>query len=125
MNVLQVAISNVVIIDPDIFGDARGYFFESYSPNKFNEQVCAIRFVQDNESNSKYGVLRGLHCQLLPFAQSKLVRCVFGRVLDVAVDIRKVSATFGKYVAVELSAENKRQRFIPKGFAHGYAVLSK
>ena len=122
MKVLQTVIPDVVIIEPDVFGDARGYFFESYSQKKFDELVCSTKFVQDNESKSKYGVIRGLHYQLSPFAQSKLVRCVFGKVLDVAVDIRKNSPTFGKYVAVELSADNKRQLFIPKGFAHGYAL---
>lgn len=125
MKVLQTAIPDVVIIEPDVFGDARGYFFESYSQKKFDELVCPTKFVQDNESKSKYGVIRGLHYQLPPFAQSKLVRCVFGEVLDVAVDIRKNSPTFGKYVAVKLSTDNKRQLFIPKGFAHGYAVLSE
>lgn len=125
MKVLQTAIPDVVIIEPDVFGDSRGYFFESYSQKKFDELVCPIGFVQDNESKSRYGVLRGLHYQLPPFAQSKLVRCVLGTVLDVAVDIRKNSPTFGKYVAVELSADNKQQLFIPKGFAHGYAVLSE
>lgn len=125
MKVLQTAIPDVIVIEPDVFGDTRGYFFESYSQKKFDELVCPIKFVQDNESKSKYGVIRGLHYQLPPFAQSKLVRCVFGEVLDVAVDIRKNSPTFGKYVAVELSADNKRQLFIPKGFAHGYAVLSE
>ena len=125
MKILQSAIPDVVIIEPDVFGDSRGYFFESYSQKKFDELVCPIGFVQDNESKSRYGVLRGLHYQLPPFAQSKLVRCVLGTVLDVAVDIRKNSPTFGKYVAVELSADNKQQLFIPKGFAHGYAVLSE
>ena len=125
MKILQTAIPDVVIIEPDVFGDSRGYFFESYSQKKFDELVCPIGFVQDNESKSRYGVLRGLHYQLPPFAQSKLVRCVLGTVLDVAVDIRKNSPTFGKYVAVELSADNKQQLFIPKGFAHGYAVLSE
>lgn len=125
MKVLRTAIPDVVIIEPDVFGDNRGYFFESYSQQKFDELVCPISFVQDNESKSRYGVLRGLHYQLPPYAQSKLVRCVLGKVLDVAVDIRKKSPTFGKYVAVELSSDNKRQLFIPKGFAHGYAVLSE
>ena len=125
MEVIKTAIEGVYVIEPKVFGDARGYFFESYSQKKFDELICSIRFVQDNESKSKYGVLRGLHYQLSPFAQSKLVRCVFGEVLDVAVDIRKNSPTFGKHVAVELSADNKRQLFIPKGFAHGYAVLSE
>lgn len=125
MKVIKTAIEDVVIIEPDVFGDARGYFFESYSQKKFDELVRPVRFVQDNESKSKYGVLRGLHFQKGEYAQSKLVRVVKGRVLDVAVDIRKGSPTFGKYVAVELSADNKRQLFIPKGFAHGFSVLSE
>lgn len=124
MKVLQTAIPDVIIIEPDVFSDNRGYFFESYSQKKFDESVQPIKFLQDNESKSRYGVIRGLHYQLPPFAQSKLVRCIFGKVLDIAVDIRKHSATFGKYVAIELSVDNKRQLFIPKGFAHGYAVLS-
>ena len=125
MKVIKTAIEDVVIIEPDVFGDARGYFFESYSQKKFDELVRPVRFVQDNESKSKYGVLRGLHFQKGKDAQSKLVRVVKGRVLDVAVDIRKGSPTFGQYVAVELSADNKRQLFIPKGFAHGFSVLSE
>lgn len=125
MKVIKTAIEDVVIIEPDVFGDARGYFFESYSQKKFNEQVREVKFVQDNESKSKYGVLRGLHFQKGKDAQSKLVRVVKGRVLDVAVDIRKGSPTFGKYVAVELREDNHRQLFVPRGFAHGFSVLSE
>ena len=125
MKVIKTAIEDVVIIEPDVFGDARGYFFESYSQKKFDEQVREVKFVQDNESKSKYGVLRGLHFQKGKDAQSKLVRVVKGRVLDVAVDIRRGSPTFGKYVAVELSEDNHRQLFIPRGFAHGFSVLSE
>lgn len=124
MKVIKTDIEGVVIIEPRIFEDARGYFFESFSEREFAEQVCDCRFVQDNEAKSSYGVVRGLHFQLPPHAQSKLVRVVSGRILDVAVDIRKSSPTFGKHVAVELSAENHRQVFIPRGFAHGYSVLS-
>jgi dTDP-4-dehydrorhamnose 3,5-epimerase len=124
MKVIETEIEGVVIIEPTLFGDERGYFFESYSQQKFDELVRPIRFVQDNESKSKYGVLRGLHFQKGKYAQSKLVRVVEGRVLDVAVDIRCGSPTFGKYVSVELSAENKRQFFVPRGFAHGFVVLS-
>ena len=124
MKVIKTAIEDVVIIEPDVFGDTRGYFFESYSQKKFDEQVRPVKFVQDNESKSKYGVLRGLHFQKGKDAQSKLVRVVKGRVLDVAVDIRKGSPTFGKYVAVELTEDNHRQLFIPRGFAHGFSVLS-
>ena len=125
MKVIKTAIEDVVIIEPDVFGDARGYFFESYSQKKFNEQVREVKFVQDNESKSKYGVLRGLHFQKGKDVQSKLVRVVKGRVLDVAVDIRKGSSTFGKYVAVELTEDNHRQLFVPRGFAHGFSVLSE
>ena len=125
MKVIKTAIEDVVIIEPDVFGDARGYFFESYSQKKFNEQIRPVKFVQDNESKSKYGVLRGLHVQKGKDAQSKLVRVVKGRVLDVAVDIRKGSPTFGKYVAVELTEDNHRQLFVPRGFAHGFSVLSE
>ncbi len=125
MKVIKTAIEDVVIIEPDVFGDSRGYFFESYSQKKFDEQVRKIEFVQDNESKSRYGVLRGLHFQKGKDAQSKLVRVVKGRVLDVAVDIRKGSPTFEQYVAVELTAENHRQLFIPRGFAHGFSVLSE
>ena len=125
MKVIKTAREYVVIIEPDVFGDARGYFFESYSQKKFDEQVRPVKFVQDNESKSKYGVLRGLHFQKGKDAQSKLVRVVKGRVLDVAVDIRKGSPTFGKYVAVELTEDNHRQLFVPRGFAHGFSVLSE
>lgn len=124
MNIIDTTINGVFIIEPQVFEDERGYFLESFSQEKFNQNISEIVFVQDNESKSKYGVIRGLHYQKPPFAQSKLVRVVQGSVLDVAVDIRKGSPTFGKYVAVELSAENKRQLFIPRGFAHGFAVLS-
>ena len=124
MEVIQTAIEGLVIIEPKIFKDARGYFFESFSQREFDEKVRKINFVQD-ESMSGYGVMRGLHFQRPPFTQSKLVRCVKGRVLDVAVDIRKESPTYGRHVAVELSEENHRQFFVPRGFAHGFAVLSK
>jgi dTDP-4-dehydrorhamnose 3,5-epimerase len=125
MKVISTEIEEVKIIEPAVFGDHRGYFFESYSQKEFEEKVCKTTFVQDNESKSKYGVLRGLHVQKEPYAQAKLVRVVQGSVLDVAVDIRKGSPTFGKHVAVELNDENKRQMFIPRGFAHGFVVLSK
>ena len=125
MEVIQTAIEGLVIIEPKIFKDARGYFFESFSQREFDEKVRKINFVQDNESMFGYGVMRGLHFQRPPFTQSKLVRCVKGRVLDVAVDIRKESPTYGRHVAVELSEENHRQFFVPRGFAHGFAVLSK
>ena len=125
MNVVKTEIPGVVIIEPRVFEDARGYFFESFSQREFDSQVREVRFVQDNESKSSYGVLRGLHFQKPPHAQSKLVRVVKGAVLDVAVDIRKGSPTFGKHVAVELSAENHRQFFIPRGFAHGFVVLTE
>ena len=125
MKVIGTEIEGVFILEPRVFGDDRGYFFESFSLKYFEEKVSKMVFVQDNESKSKYGVLRGLHYQLPPYTQAKLVRVVKGRVLDVAVDIRKGSPTFGKYVAVELSEENKLQFFLPKGFAHGFAVLSE
>lgn len=125
MNVIKTSIDGVVIIEPRIFEDSRGYFFESFSQREFNEKVRPITFVQDNESMSSYGVMRGLHFQRPPFTQSKLVRCVKGAVLDVAVDIRKGSSTYGQHVAVELTEDNHRQFFIPKGFAHGFAVLSE
>jgi dTDP-4-dehydrorhamnose 3,5-epimerase len=115
----------VIIIEPRIFKDDRGYFFESFSQREFEEKVCKTTFVQDNESKSGYGVLRGLHFQKPPFAQSKLVRVIKGAVLDVAVDIRKGSPTFGQYVSVELTGDNHRQFFIPRGFAHGFSVLSE
>lgn len=124
MKIVKTEIEGVVILEPQVFGDERGYFFESFSQKKFEEEVCKAVFVQDNESKSSYGVLRGLHYQLPPYTQAKLVRVVKGRVLDVNVDIRKDSPTFGKHVAVELSEENKRLLFIPKGFAHGFVVLS-
>ena len=125
MEVIKTAIDGVVIIEPRIFKDARGYFFESLSQREFDEKVGHIEFCQDNESMSSYGVMRGLHFQRPPFTQSKLVRCVKGAVLDVAVDIRKGSPTYGQHVAVELTEDNHRQFFIPKGFAHGFAVLSE
>ena len=125
MNVIKTKLEGVVIIEPQVFFDDRGYFFESFSQQRFNEQVAPITFVQDNESKSSYGVLRGLHFQKPPFAQSKVVRVVKGKVLDVAVDLRKGSPTFGQYESVVLSEENKRQFFIPQGFAHGFAVLSE
>lgn len=124
MDIIKTHIDGVVIIEPRIFSDERGYFFESFSQREFNEKVAHINFVQDNESSSVYGVVRGLHFQRPPHAQSKLVRVVKGMVLDVAVDIRPQSPTFGKHVAVELSDLNHRQLFIPQGFAHGFAVLS-
>ena len=124
MNVIKTNIEGVVIIEPKLFEDSRGYFFESFSQKEFNEKVANINFVQDNESKSSYGVIRGLHFQKPPYAQAKLVRCVKGKVLDVAVDIRKGSPTYGKHVAVELSEDNHRQLFIPHGFAHGFSVLS-
>lgn len=124
MEVVKTALEGVVIIEPRLFRDERGYFFESFSQREFDEKVRPVRFVQDNESMSSYGVMRGLHFQAPPFAQSKLVRCVRGAVLDVAVDIRCGSPTYGQHVAVELTEENHRQFFIPRGFAHGFAVLS-
>ena len=125
MEVIKTNIEGVVIIEPRIFKDDRGYFFESFSQREFEEKVCKTTFVQDNESKSSYGVLRGLHFQKPPFAQSKLVRVIKGAVLDVAVDIRKGSPTFGQYVSVELTGENHRQFFIPRGFAHGFSVLGE
>ena len=124
MQVIKTDIEGVVIIEPKVFGDHRGYFFESFSEREFNAQVREVKFVQDNESKSSYGVLRGLHFQKQPHAQSKLVRVVKGAVLDVAVDIRKGSPTFGNHVAVELTEDNHRQFFIPRGFAHGFVVLT-
>ncbi len=124
MNVIKTDIEGLFIIEPKVFGDHRGYFFESFSERDFNSQVCQVRFVQDNESKSRYGVLRGLHFQKPPYAQSKLVRVVKGAVLDVAVDIRMGSPTFGRHVAVELTEDNHRQFFISRGFAHGFVVLS-
>lgn len=125
MNVIETGIEGLLILEPRLFKDVRGYFFESFSQREFEEKVGPVRFVQDNESMSTYGVMRGLHFQRPPYTQSKLVRCVSGRVLDVAVDIRLGSPTYGQHVAVELSAENHRQFFISKGFAHGFAVLSE
>ena len=125
MEVIKTAIDGLVIIEPKVFKDARGYFFESFSQREFEQKVRKINFVQDNESMSSYGVMRGLHFQRPPYTQSKLVRCVKGRVLDVAVDIRKGSPTYGKHVAVELSEDNHRQFFVPRGFAHGFVVLSE
>ena len=124
MEVIKTDIEGVVIIEPRLFRDERGYFFESWSERDFNAQVRAVRFVQDNESKSSYGVLRGLHFQKPPYTQSKLVRVIRGAVLDVAVDIRKGSPTFGRHVAVELTEDNHRQFFIPRGFAHGFSVLT-
>lgn len=124
MNVIKTDIEGLVIIEPRLFRDARGYFFESFSEREFAEKVAPVKFVQDNESRSSYGVLRGLHFQKPPYAQAKLVRVVKGRVLDVAVDLRKGSPTYGKYAAVELSEDNHLQFFLPRGFAHGFCVLS-
>ena len=125
MEVIKTDIEGLVIIEPKVFKDARGYFFESFSQRDFEQKVRKVNFVQDNESMSSYGVMRGLHFQRPPYSQSKLVRCVKGRVLDVAVDIRKGSPTYGKHVAVELTEDNHRQFFVPRGFAHGFAVLSE
>lgn len=124
MKIVRTNIEGPLILEPRIFHDPRGYFFESYSKKVFDEEVMPIDFVQDNESCSSYGVIRGLHFQRPPFCQAKLVRCVKGAVLDVAVDIRKGSPTFGMHVAVELTEDNHRQFFIPHGFAHGFSVLS-
>ena len=125
MEVIKTILDGVVVIEPRLFEDARGYFFESFSQREFDEKVGKVVFVQDNESKSSYGVMRGLHFQRPPFTQSKLVRCVKGAVLDVAVDIRKGSPTYGQHVAVELTEDNHRQIFISKGFAHGFVVLSE
>ena len=125
MNIIKTEIEGVLIIEPKVFGDERGYFFESFSQREFEEKVSETVFLQDNESKSRYGVLRGLHFQKQPFEQAKLARVVRGKVLDVAVDIRKDSPTYGRYVSTELSGENKRQIFIPRGFAHGFVVLSE
>ena len=124
MNYISTAIEGVWIIEPKVFSDARGYFFEAFKKEEFEKQIGKIDFIQDNESMSSFGVLRGLHYQKGKFSQAKLVRVIKGKVLDVAVDIRRHSATFGQYVSVELSEENKRQLFIPRGFAHGFLVLS-
>lgn len=125
MEIIKTNIEGVVILEPRLFKDARGYFFESFSEREFNEKVCPTTFVQDNESYSSYGVIRGLHFQKPPFTQAKLVRVIKGAVLDVAVDLRKGSPTYGQHVAVELTGENRRQLFIPHGFAHGFSVLSE
>ena len=126
MEIIQTPIEGTLIIEPKVFGDARGYFFESFNAREFAEKTgLDVTFVQDNESHSRYGVLRGLHFQLPPYTQSKLVRVVKGRVLDVAVDIRKGSPTYGQHVACELTEDNHRQFFVPKGFAHGFCVLSE
>ena len=130
MNIIKTTIDGILIIEPRVFKDSRGYFFESFSQREFDEKIMPIlghriNFVQDNESMSSYGVMRGLHYQRMPYTQSKLVRCVKGAVLDVAVDIRKGSPTFGQHVAVELTEDNHRQFFVPRGFAHGFAVLSE
>lgn len=125
MNVLKTAIEGVFILEPRLFKDARGYFFESFNQREFDEKVGRTVFVQDNESKSSYGVVRGLHIQKPPYTQSKLVRVVKGAVLDVAVDVRKDSPTFGQHVSVELTEDNHRQFFIPKGFLHGFSVLSE
>lgn len=124
MNFIKTEIEGVVIVEPKVFEDHRGYFFESYNEDEFVKNGITTRFVQDNQSKSGYGVIRGLHCQLGEHAQAKLVRVLEGKVLDVAVDVRPNSPTFGRYVSVELSAENKRQLFIPRGFLHGFSVLS-
>ena len=125
MEVIKTDIEGPLIIEPKVFGDARGYFFESFSQREFDAKVGELRFVQDNESCSRRGVMRGLHFQMPPFTQAKLVRCVRGAVLDVAVDIRRGSPTYGRHVAVELTENNHRQFFVPKGFAHGFSVLSE
>ena len=125
MKFIKTDISEVVVIEPNVFGDHRGYFLESFNQKEFEQHIGKVNFVQDNESKSSKGVLRGLHFQNPPFAQSKLVRCIEGEVLDIAVDIRKGSPTYGQHVAVKLSGENKRQLFVSKGFAHGFVVLSE
>lgn len=125
MKIIETPIKDLLIIEPKLFGDDRGYFFEAFNQKIFEQNGLYYNFVQDNESKSKFGVLRGLHYQLSPYAQTKLVRVILGKVYDVAVDIRKDSPTFGKWFGVELSNENKRQFLIPKGFAHGFVVLSE
>ncbi len=125
MTIIETELPGAIIIEPKVFGDERGYFMEAFKLKEFQEKVCNTIFIQDNESKSKYGVLRGLHFQKPPYAQAKLVRVLHGKILDVAVDLRKSSPTFGKHVAVELSEENKKQFFVPKGFAHGFIVLSE
>lgn len=125
MNFIKTEIEGVIIVEPRVFNDARGYFYESYNEKEFKANGIGCDFVQDNQSKSTYGVIRGLHCQRGEFCQSKLVRALQGKVLDVVVDIRKDSPTFGKHVAVELSDENHRQLFMPKGCLHGFSVLSE
>jgi dTDP-4-dehydrorhamnose 3,5-epimerase len=125
MNFIKTEIPGLVIIEPKVFQDGRGYFYESFNQKEFEENIGQIEFVQDNESKSVYGVLRGLHFQKPPFTQAKLVRCILGKILDVVVDLRSSSPTFGKHVAIELSSDDKKQLFIPKGFAHGFVVLSR
>lgn len=125
MKVIKTDIEGLAVIEPSVFSDARGYFFEAFNQKAFNEEVAPVEFVQDNESKSSYGVVRGLHFQRPPYAQAKLVRVVRGRVLDVAVDLREGSPTYGKHFSVELSDENHRMLFIPRGFAHGFSVLSE
>ena len=124
MRVIETELTDAFIIEPEVFGDSRGYFFESWNQQALQEAGLVCEFVQDNESRSRYGVLRGLHYQAAPYTQAKLVRVISGTVLDVIVDIRKGSPTFGKHIGVELSGENKRQLFVPRGFAHGFVVLS-
>jgi dTDP-4-dehydrorhamnose 3,5-epimerase len=124
MHFIKTEIPDVVLIKPKVFGDSRGYFMESFRSDLFAENICEVEFIQDNESKSSYGVLRGLHYQLPPYAQAKLVRVITGRILDVAVDIRQTSPTYGRHVTAELSEDNKHQLFIPQGFAHGFVVLS-
>jgi dTDP-4-dehydrorhamnose 3,5-epimerase len=125
MNVIKTELEGLLIIEPKVFEDDRGYFFESFNENKYIEAGIENKWVQDNQSKSSYGVVRGLHYQLEPYAQTKLVRVLLGRIIDMAVDIRKESPTFGKWIKVELSEENKRQLLVPKGFAHGFAVISE
>lgn len=125
MQFIKTKIPEVIIIEPRVFNDERGYFFESFSQQEFEENIGEVQFVQDNESKSVKGVLRGLHFQKPPYAQAKLVRCIQGKVLDVIVDVRKNSPTYGEHITVELSEENKKQVFVPRGCAHGYAVLSE
>ena len=125
MEVIKTDIEGLVILEPKVFKDSRGYFFESFSQREFQEKVANIQFVQDNESMSKFGVMRGLHFQRPPYTQAKLVSCAEGRVLDVAVDLRKGSPTYGQHFAVELDSESHRQFYIPRGFAHGFSVLSE
>lgn len=125
MNFIKTEIDGVVIVEPKVFEDERGYFFESYNEEEFTKNGINVRFMQDNQSKSNYGVVRGLHCQTGKYAQAKLVRALQGTVLDVAVDVRRSSKTFGKHISVILSEENKRQLFIPRGFLHGFSVLSE